>query len=62
MVKLGVEGEKVFYNYEILIEILKNLLPNNSTLKAAIITGFQVSEIHKTTVDFIIEEIFKSAK
>ena len=47
---------------QILIDILKNLLPSNSALKAAIVAGFQVSEVHKTTVDFIVEEIFKSAK
>jgi len=47
---------------QILIDILKNLLPSNSALKAAIVAGFQVSEVHKTTVDFIVEEIFRSAK
>lgn len=44
-----------------MIDILKGLLANHSNFKAAIINAFQISEIHYETIDFIIEEIFKSA-
>ena len=40
---------------------MKGLMSNHSNLKAAIINAFQISEIHIGTIEFMIEEIFKSA-
>ncbi len=56
LVKLGPDGERI------LIELLKNLLPNNAPLKASIISAFNYSCCDKTILDFIVEEIFKNSR
>lgn len=54
--RIGTAGE------QILIDILRNVPQQNFKLKAAIISSFQLANVNKPTIDFIIEELFKNAK
>ncbi|KAL4445474.1 hypothetical protein ABPG74_004548 [Tetrahymena malaccensis] len=55
LVRLGVYGE------QILIDLLKNVPQSNFKLKTAIIQAFELANVQKPTIDFIIEELFKNA-
>ena len=55
LVRLGVQGE------HILLDILKNAPHTDYTLKSAIIQSFELADVDRPTIDFVIEELFKNA-
>lgn len=56
MVRLGVYGE------QILVEMLKLTPQTNYKLKTAIVQSFELANVQRPTIDFVIEELFKNAK
>lgn len=56
MIKLGQAGE------HLLIETLKNAHPSNFKLKSNIIESFSLANVDRPSIDFVIEEIFRSSK
>jgi len=55
LVRLGVQGE------HILLDILKNAPNTDYGLKSAIIQSFELADVDRPTIDFVIEELFKNA-
>ena len=55
LVRLGVQGE------QILIDVLKNLPNSNYIMKAAIIQSLELANVNFSTIDFVIEELFKNS-
>ena len=55
LVRLGSEGE------QILLDILKNTPNSNHVLRAAIIQSLELADVEKPTIDFVIEELFRSS-
>ena len=55
LVRLGLEGE------QILLDILKNAPNSDYGLKTAIIQSFELAEVDRSSIDFVIEELFRNA-
>ena len=55
LIRLGIEGE------QILIELLKNAPNIDYLLKSAIIQSFELADVNRSDIDFVIEELFRNA-
>jgi len=55
LVRLGLQGE------QILIEILKNAPNTDYLLKSAIIQSFELADVNRSDIDYVIEELFRNA-
>lgn len=55
LVRLGVQGE------QILLDMLKGMPNTNYGMKTAIIQSFELADVDRPTIDFVIEELFRNA-